>query len=570
MATIHNTGATPWKADKWYTSPWNFAPEVREQMQFSPNIEFHDVSLRDGEQQAGLIFNKEEKIKIAEKLAELGIQRIEAGMPVVSEQDAEAIKEILKRNLGPKIFAFARCMKEDVKRSVDLGVKNIVMEVPASDHILKYAYQWEFERAIDVSIEATLYARDNGMYVSFFTIDGTRADIDDYLTIVDRVATEGHMDELTVVDTFGGLNPHSVPYLIKKVKEHITDKPIGIHFHDDFGLGAANTIMGLAAGADIAHTSISAIGERAGNAPYEDKRRVLGVAFAPECRLRFANLGALSAKGAERFSDGGEQFNVGYEVKRQAIVLRFDVSVCAEQKLYLSLTSALDRAIKDGYGLDEYELRLLIDAQPDPPDDAERPGLYVILYDADGNGNVPLRRIFEEFDDVVGAAYSKMLTCPGSHGRPCDTGCYLCLRSYATHPYAASVDKATALMFTGYLLGKNRFQPAIAEPETHFDTFDLELTLERHGQEYVVRGQQHRYSAQLDNDQNKVIFDLLTQAVQAEFMEGMKSLLIRAREGYIVDAIRQGSVQKNKADFARLMFNLLRFKNVEAMKECSR
>lgn len=294
MATIHNNSATPWKTDKWYTSPWNFAPEVRKQMQFSPNIEFHDVSLRDGEQQAGLIFNKEEKIRIAEKLAELGIQRIEAGMPVVSEQDAEAIKEILKRNLGPKIFAFARCMKEDVKRSVDLGVKNIVMEVPTSDHILKYAYQWEFERAIDVSIEATLYARDNGMYVSFFTIDGTRADIDDYLTIVDRVATEGHMDELTVVDTFGGLNPHSVPYLIKKVKERVTDKPIGVHFHDDFGLGAANTIMGLAAGADIAHTSISAIGERAGNAPYEDIALSLLTMYGIDTGLKYEKIYPLS------------------------------------------------------------------------------------------------------------------------------------------------------------------------------------------------------------------------------------------------------------------------------------
>ena len=294
MATFHNNSTTPWKTDKWYTSPWNFAPEVREQMQFSPNIEFHDVSLRDGEQQAGLIFNKEEKIRIAEKLAELGIQRIEAGMPVVSEQDAEAIKEILKRNLGPKIFAFARCMKEDVKRSVDLGVKNIVMEVPTSDHILKYAYQWEFERAIDVSIEATLYARDNGMYVSFFTIDGTRADIDDYLTIVDRVATEGHMDELTVVDTFGGLNPHSVPYLIKKVKERVTDKPIGVHFHDDFGLGAANTIMGLAAGADIAHTSISAIGERAGNAPYEDIALSLLTMYGIDTGLKYEKIYPLS------------------------------------------------------------------------------------------------------------------------------------------------------------------------------------------------------------------------------------------------------------------------------------
>jgi len=294
MATIHNTSATPWKTDKWYTSPWNFAPEVREQMQFSPNIEFHDVSLRDGEQQAGLIFNKEEKIVLAEKLAELGIQRIEAGMPVVSDQDAEAIREILKRNLGPKIFAFARCMKEDVKRSVDLGIKNIVLEVPASDHIIEHAYRWEFEKAIEVSIEAPLYAKENGMYVSFFTIDGTRAEIDDYLTIVERVAAEGHMDELTVVDTFGGLNPHSVPYLIKKVKERVTDKPIGVHFHDDFGLGAATTIMGLAAGADIAHTSISGIGERSGNTPYEDVAMALLTMYGIDTGLNYEKIYPLS------------------------------------------------------------------------------------------------------------------------------------------------------------------------------------------------------------------------------------------------------------------------------------
>jgi len=294
MATIFNQSKTPWRSEKWYTSPWNFADEVRGQMSFSDNIQFHDVSLRDGEQQAGLIFNKDQKVAIAEKLAELGIQRIEAGMPVVSEQDAEAIKEILKRDLGPQIFAFARCMKEDVKRSVDIGVKNIVMEVPASDHILKYAYKWEFEKAIEVSIEATLYAKENGMYVSFFTIDGTRADIDDYLNIVQRVATEGHMDELTVVDTFGGLNPHSVPYLIRKVKEKISDKPIGVHFHDDFGLGAATTIMGLAAGADIAHTSISGIGERSGNAPYEDVAVSLLTMYGIDTGLNYEKIYPLS------------------------------------------------------------------------------------------------------------------------------------------------------------------------------------------------------------------------------------------------------------------------------------
>jgi len=97
----------------------------------------HDVSLRDGEQQAGLVFSCDEKIRIAEKRAEVGVQRIEAGMPAVSKQDEKATKEIVKRNLGSEIFAFGRCMIDDVKRAVDCGVKGIVIEIPSSEHIIE-------------------------------------------------------------------------------------------------------------------------------------------------------------------------------------------------------------------------------------------------------------------------------------------------------------------------------------------------------------------------------------------------------------------------------------------------
>ena len=85
-------------------------------------MRIHDVTLRDGEQQAGIILSKDDKIRIAEKLAEVGVHRIEAGMPAVSPADAAAIKEIVKRNLGPEIFCFCRCMVDDVKRAADCGV----------------------------------------------------------------------------------------------------------------------------------------------------------------------------------------------------------------------------------------------------------------------------------------------------------------------------------------------------------------------------------------------------------------------------------------------------------------
>ena len=277
---------TPWKTDKWYTSPWNFLDEARKGHKFAPKIKLHDVSLRDGEQQAGLVFNKDQKIAIAEKLAEVGVHRIEAGMPVVSKQDEEAIKEIVKRNLGPEIFAFARCMKEDVKRAADTGVSGVVVEIPSSEHIIQYAYKWPLEKAIELSIEATQYAKEMGLYTVFFPIDMSRADMNWVLDLVERVANEGHMDALAVVDTFGGLNPHAIPYLIKKTKERI-NKPIEVHFHDDYGLGSANTIMALAAGADVAHTTISSIGERAGNASYEDIALALLTMYDVDLGLKY-------------------------------------------------------------------------------------------------------------------------------------------------------------------------------------------------------------------------------------------------------------------------------------------
>lgn len=285
---------TPWKTDKWFTSPWNYADTVVDNQDFAKKVKFHDVSLRDGEQQAGLIFNKEQKITLAVKLAELGIHRIEAGMPAVSKQDEAAIKEIVRMNLGPDIFAFCRCMVGDVKRAIDCGVKNIVVEIPSSDHMVEYAYRWDMQKAIDLSIEATLYAKENGLYTVFFPIDGSRADIDWFLALIEKVSTEGHMDALVCVDTLGGLGPSAIPYMIKKVRERINGKPIEVHFHDDFGLAAANTILALAAGAEVAHTTISGIGERAGNAPYEDVAMALLTMYGVDTGLRYEKIYALS------------------------------------------------------------------------------------------------------------------------------------------------------------------------------------------------------------------------------------------------------------------------------------
>lgn len=259
----------PWKTSRWFTSPWNFAPEVRDQLHFPDEIKIHDVTLRDGEQQTGIVYRRQEKVAIARKLAEAGIHRIEAGMPAVSPEDEAAIKDIVALGLSPEIFSFARCMPSDVKLAKDCGVNGIITEIPSSDHFIKHAYGKTMEWAIKSSIETTLAAKEAGLYTVFFTIDSTRSDLDAYMDLIETVATQGHMDALTVADSFGGCTPQGIAMVVEKLKKRFR-QPIEIHCHEDFGLGVANTIAGLASGASVAHVTVSAIGERAGNVPLED------------------------------------------------------------------------------------------------------------------------------------------------------------------------------------------------------------------------------------------------------------------------------------------------------------
>jgi len=277
--------STPWFTDRWFTSPHNFSEEVRSQLQFPPKIVFHDITLRDGEQQAGVVFTKDDKVRIAEKLAEAGVHRIEAGMPTVSRADEEAVKEIVRRRLGPKIFAFSRCMVSDIQRAVDCGVEGVVVEIPSSEHIIELGYEWPLQKAIDLSVEATRFAHERGLYVVFFPIDATRAEPAWFLNLIDQVATHGHMDALVLVDTFGGSSPHAIASFTKQVRARIR-KPLEAHFHDDYGLAVANTLMALSLGVEVAHVTVSSLGERAGNCALEDLALALLTLYGIDTGLR--------------------------------------------------------------------------------------------------------------------------------------------------------------------------------------------------------------------------------------------------------------------------------------------
>jgi isopropylmalate/homocitrate/citramalate synthase len=292
---------TPWeKPDRFFTSPWNFLPEAREGLSFPEEVTFHDVTLRDGEQQAGVAFRQEDKLAIAKRLSAAGVDRIEAGMPIVSPQDEAAVKAIVQEDLDAEIFAFVRCMVDDVDKARECGVSGVVVEIPSSGHIIERAYGWPLERAIELSIEATLAARDAGLYTVFFTIDSSRAEFDWYLDLVERVATEGHMDALGLVDTFGGVSPQAIPVWVSRVRERLPDTQLEAHFHDDFGLAVANSLAALAAGVEVVHTTVTGVGERAGNTPMEELALALEMLYGAAHNLDSRQFFGLSKLVRER------------------------------------------------------------------------------------------------------------------------------------------------------------------------------------------------------------------------------------------------------------------------------
>src|SRR3990170_4471843 len=178
-------------------------------------------------------------------------------------------RRIVKLGLPSRIYAFSRCTLDDVRRAADCGVAGIVMEIPSSHHLIEQAYRWPVERAIDASIEATSLAHELGLEVSFFPIDATRAGLVEYLDLLERVATDGHVDSIGLVDTFGVLSPHGVRMFVRQTRERM-GVPLETHFHMDFGLGVANTLLAVAEGVEVIQTTVTGIGERAGNTPMEE------------------------------------------------------------------------------------------------------------------------------------------------------------------------------------------------------------------------------------------------------------------------------------------------------------
>ena len=247
-----------------WTSELNELEEVRKGFDHDKPVKFYDTTLRDGEQAVGVVFNPDEKFNIACGLADLGVGRIEAGFPRVSEADSQAVKRIVEAGLDSEIWGFSRAVKGDLDALIELGIKQTLIEISTSEVKMK-AYGFDREIVLQRLTEAIKHAVDKDMRVLFFPVDSTRSDLG-YLQEVYGRAIETGAAEVAVVDTIGACAPEAVEKLIQTVRRWIgPDIPLHFHGHNDFGLGTALAIAAVRGGADWIQGTINGIGERAGN-----------------------------------------------------------------------------------------------------------------------------------------------------------------------------------------------------------------------------------------------------------------------------------------------------------------
>jgi 2-isopropylmalate synthase len=235
-----------------------------------------DTTLRDGEQSPGVSLNPQEKLRIAKQLERLGVDIIEAGFPVVSQGDFDAVKLIAKEIKDSRVVAMARAQNGDIDRAweavMDARKPGIHIFLSTSDIHLKYQMKKKRSDVIDIARKAVKRASSYTPEIEFSAMDATRTDPEFLCQIFQAVIDEGART-VNIADTVGYSLTHEFSKLVTTIRKGVPniDKAIlSVHCHNDLGHAVSNSIAGILAGARQVECTINGIGERAGNAALEE------------------------------------------------------------------------------------------------------------------------------------------------------------------------------------------------------------------------------------------------------------------------------------------------------------
>jgi isopropylmalate/homocitrate/citramalate synthase len=290
-----------YESGKFWVSPMNFVPEAMDTSDIQEEVIVHDVTLRDGEQTPGVVFTTQDRIEMAKVLSELGVDRIEFGMPIASKDTYEAFEEVLKMDLKAEIVSFCRAHPDDLELTIKLGCKTAIIEHIINPYMLKHVYGLDHKATVERCVNALKIAQQAGIKASFMGWDASRTNMEYLKRFYSDILDQTEMESLIFVDTFGVMNPWSVFYTIKTLRSWFPGLKLEIHNHNGFGLGTANAMAAVLAGVNCVHGAVLGLGERDGNIPIDEIAMMMALQLKKPTNIDLSQLNRVT-KLAEQIS----------------------------------------------------------------------------------------------------------------------------------------------------------------------------------------------------------------------------------------------------------------------------
>ncbi|MEJ5259486.1 MAG: hypothetical protein WHS88_04770 [Anaerohalosphaeraceae bacterium] len=231
-------------------------------------VDIVDTTLRDGEQAAGVVFRAEEKIAIAAQLAAIGVRELEIGVAAADGPDQEAIQEMLRLGLAPRVTVWCRADEADLHCARRMGARAVHLSFPASEILIKAHCKDKFW-VMDRIRSLIPYANQNFEYVSVGLQDASRAELT-FIYQLCRMLEGLGIHRVRLADTVGVWDPFLTYETISRIHSQFPQLPLGFHAHNDLGMATANTVAAIRAGASSVDVTVNGLGERAGNAALEE------------------------------------------------------------------------------------------------------------------------------------------------------------------------------------------------------------------------------------------------------------------------------------------------------------
>ncbi|MEM0129245.1 MAG: homoaconitate hydratase [Thermoplasmata archaeon] len=271
----------------------NYHLQTAAQRRIPDRVVFWDETLRDGEQMPGVHYSPEEKLRIAELLSEIGVPILDAGIPVVSAEEAASVHRLAHAGLRSNILASARTVLGDVEAVINSGASHIAIFVAASNVHLKFKLRMTQDEVHAHALQCVRRAKEAGLHTAFVTEDTVRAPFD-FVERLYRDVQDAGADRLVVADTVGIMTPLTFRWWLAEFQRRVRPRDLSVHCHNDFGLATANTLTALEMGAVAPHTCVNGLGERSGNASFEEVAGILERLYGVRTGLRLDRMYELS------------------------------------------------------------------------------------------------------------------------------------------------------------------------------------------------------------------------------------------------------------------------------------